>query len=143
VTSGVLSPASCTTAAPPGKVLRDARARLLLVGVFCSVPELERSEGSRADGRGEGRPAGLARRSSELCHRHGLDYDVRIRTGRQTAAESVDAIIDALHAATAAGYSGNFTHPWGSRWVESRRGVHADAAADGRIFSHTDRDSGT
>ena len=84
-------------------VLRDAGARTLLVGVFCSVPELERRECSRADGRGEGRPPGLARRSSELCHGHGLEYDVRIRTDQQTTAESVDAIIAALQAATAAG----------------------------------------
>lgn len=84
-------------------VLRDAGARTLLVGVFCSVPELERRESSRADGRVEGRPVGLARRSSELCHAHGLEYDVRIRTDQQTTAESVDAIIDALQAATAAG----------------------------------------
>jgi chloramphenicol 3-O phosphotransferase len=85
------------------EVLRDAGARTLLVGVFCSVPELERRESSRADGRVEGRPVGLARRSSELCHGHGLDYDVRIRTDEQTTAESVDAIIAALQAATAAG----------------------------------------
>jgi chloramphenicol 3-O phosphotransferase len=83
-------------------VLGDAGARILLVGVFCSVEELERRESSRADGRVEGRPAGLARRSSELCHGHGLEYDVRIRTDQQTTAESVDAIIAALHAATAA-----------------------------------------
>ena len=87
------------------EVLRDAGARTLMVGVFCAVEELERRESSRADGRVEGRPAGLARRSSELCHGHGhgLDYDVRIRTDQQTTAESVDAIIAALHAATAAG----------------------------------------
>jgi chloramphenicol 3-O phosphotransferase len=84
------------------EVLRDAGARILLVGVFCSVEELERRESSRADGRVEGRPAGLARRSSELCHAHGLEYDVRIRTDQQTTAESVDAIIAALDAATAA-----------------------------------------
>jgi chloramphenicol 3-O phosphotransferase len=84
-------------------VLRDAGARTLLVGVFCSVPELERREASRADGRVEGRPAGLARRSSELCHGHGLDYDVRVRTDQHSSAESVDAIIAALHAATLLG----------------------------------------
>jgi chloramphenicol 3-O phosphotransferase len=83
-------------------VLGDAGARILLVGVFCSVEELERRESSRADGRVEGRPAGLARRSRELCHGHGLEYDVRIRTDQQTTAESVDAIIAVLHAATAA-----------------------------------------
>jgi chloramphenicol 3-O phosphotransferase len=80
-------------------VLRDAGARTLLVGVFCSVGELERRESSRADGRVEGRPAGLARRSSELCHGHGLDYDASIRTDQQSTAESVDTIIAALHAA--------------------------------------------
>ena len=81
------------------EVLRDAGARTLLVGVFCSVEELERRESSRADGRVEGRPAGLARRSSELCHGHGLDYDASIRTDQQSTAESVDTIIAALHAA--------------------------------------------
>lgn len=80
------------------EVLRDAGARTLLVGVFCSVPELERREASRADGRVEGRPPGLARRSNELCHGHGLDYDVSVRTDQQTTAEAVDAIIAALHA---------------------------------------------
>ncbi len=80
-------------------VLRDAGARTLRVGVFCSVEELERRESSRADGRVEGRPAGLARRSSELCHGHGLDYDASIWTDQQTTAESVDTIIAALHAA--------------------------------------------
>jgi chloramphenicol 3-O phosphotransferase len=81
------------------EVLRDAGARTLLVGVFCSVGELERRESSRADGRVEGRPPGLARRSSELCHGHGLDYDASIRTDQQSTAESVDTIIAALHAA--------------------------------------------
>jgi chloramphenicol 3-O phosphotransferase len=85
------------------EVLRDAGARTLLVGVFCSVGELERRESSRADGRVEGRPPGLARRSSELCHEHGLNYDASVQTDQQTTAESVDAIIAALHAATAAG----------------------------------------
>jgi chloramphenicol 3-O phosphotransferase len=92
-------------------VLRDAGARTLLVGVFCSVGELQRRESSRADGRVEGRPAGLARRSSELCHGHGLEYDVRIRTDQQTTTESVDAIIAALHAANLLGgttANGNF-----------------------------------
>ena len=84
-------------------VLRDAGARILLVGVFCSVPELERREASRADGRVEGRPLGLARRSNELCHAHGLDYDVRVRTDQRTTAESVDAIIAALYAANLLG----------------------------------------
>ena len=36
-----------------------------------------------------------------LCR--GLDYDASIRTDQQSTAESVDTIIAALHAATAAG----------------------------------------
>jgi len=67
------------------------------VGVFCSVAELERREASRGDGGLEGRPLGLARRSNELCHSHGLDYDVTVRTDEQTTEESVDAIVAALY----------------------------------------------
>jgi len=78
-------------------VIRDAGAHLLLVGVFCSVAELERREASRGDGGLEGRPLGLARRSNELCHSHGLDYDVTVRTDEQTTEESVDAIVAALY----------------------------------------------
>jgi hypothetical protein len=51
----------------------------------------------------DGVSAGLARRSSELCHGHGLDYDHCVRTDHQTTAESVDAIIAALHAANLLG----------------------------------------
>ena len=78
-------------------VIRDAGAHILLVGVFCSVEELERREASRGDGGLEGRPLGLARRSNELCHSHGLDYDVIVRTDEQTTEESVDAIVTALY----------------------------------------------
>jgi chloramphenicol 3-O phosphotransferase len=78
-------------------VIRDAGAHILLVGVFCSVEELERREASRGDGGLEGRPLGLARRSNELCHSHGLDYDVIVRTDEQTTEESVDAIVAALY----------------------------------------------
>ena len=77
-------------------ILRDTGARIFMVGVFCSVDELERRESSRGDGGVEGRPLGLARRSSELCHAHDLDYDVTIRTDKQTTSESVDAILTAL-----------------------------------------------
>jgi hypothetical protein len=42
------------------------------------------------------RPLGLARRSDELCHFHGLKYDVTVWTDTQTAAE---AIVAALRAA--------------------------------------------
>jgi len=77
-------------------VIRESGARILLVGVFCSVAELERREASRGDGELEGRPLGLARRSNELCHSYGLNYDVIVWTDQQTTDESVDVIIAAL-----------------------------------------------
>ena len=77
-------------------MIKGSGARIFLVGVFCSVEELERREASRGDGGLEERPLGLARRSSELCHSHGLDYDLVVRTDEQTIKESVDAIMDAL-----------------------------------------------
>jgi len=80
------------------RILRASGARVLLVGVYCSVQELERRESGRADGDLEGRPLGLARRSNELCHSHGIDYDVVTWTDQRTTAESVDSIIAALHA---------------------------------------------
>jgi chloramphenicol 3-O phosphotransferase len=80
-------------------VLQAANANVLLVGVHCSVEELERRESSRADGGVEGRPRGLARRSNELCHSHGLVYDVDVWTDRQTTAEAVAAVISALDSA--------------------------------------------
>jgi chloramphenicol 3-O-phosphotransferase len=72
-------------------VLHESGARIFQVGIFCSVAELERRESSR-DG-GEVRPAGLARRSDELCHSHDLDYDVTVRTDEQSTAESVETIV--------------------------------------------------
>ena len=78
-------------------VIEKSGARIFSVGVYCSVQELERREASRADGELEGRPLGLARRSSELCHSHGLDYDVTVWTDQQTTEESVDAIVAALY----------------------------------------------
>ena len=80
-------------------VLQGAHANVLLVGVHCSVEELERRESARADGGLEGRPRGLARRSNELCHSHGLVYDVDVWTDRQSTAESVEAVISALDSA--------------------------------------------
>jgi hypothetical protein len=56
---------------------------------------LERRESSRGDGNTEGRPLGLARRSDEICHSHGLNYDVTV----QSTAESVESIVAALRAA--------------------------------------------
>ena len=78
-------------------VIEQSGARIFSVGVYCSVQELERREASRADGELEGRPLGLARRSNELCHSHGLDYDVTVWTDQQTTEESVDAIVAALY----------------------------------------------
>jgi chloramphenicol 3-O phosphotransferase len=80
------------------RLIRESGARCFLVGVFCSLEELERREASRGDGRVEGRPLGLARRSDEVCHLHGLEYDVTVRTDQETVAESVDAIVAALRA---------------------------------------------
>jgi chloramphenicol 3-O phosphotransferase len=78
-------------------VIEKSGARIFSVGVYCSVQELERREASRADGELEGRPLGLARRSNELCHSHGLEYDVAVWTDQQTTEESVDAIVAALY----------------------------------------------
>jgi chloramphenicol 3-O-phosphotransferase len=78
-------------------VIEKSGARIFSVGVCCSVQELERREASRADGELEGRPLGLARRSNELCHSHGLEYDVIVWTDQQTTEESVDAIVAALY----------------------------------------------
>jgi len=79
-------------------ILHKVRARLFCVGVSCDVAELERRESSRGDGGVEGRPQGLARRSAELCHSHHLCYDVTVATDQQTTAESLAAILAALHA---------------------------------------------
>ena len=78
-------------------IIEGSGARIFSVGVYCSVQELERREASRADGELEGRPLGLARRSNELCHSHGIEYDVTVWTDQQTTEESVDAIVTALY----------------------------------------------
>ena len=78
-------------------VIEQSGARIFSVGVYCSAQELERREASRADGELEGRPLGLARRSNELCHSNGLEYDVTVWTDQQTTEESVDAIVAALY----------------------------------------------
>ena len=80
-------------------IIRESGARLFSVGVLCSLQELERRESSRGDGGVEGRPLGLARRSDEICHSHGLDYDVTVWTDQQSVAESVESIVMALRAA--------------------------------------------
>lgn len=84
-------------------LLHDAGASVLLVGVHCSIEELERREAFRADGGVEGRPRGLARRSNELCHAHGLAYDVDVWTDRLSTDESVEAIVALLASRRAGG----------------------------------------
>jgi chloramphenicol 3-O-phosphotransferase len=79
-------------------VLKQSGARFFNVGVFCSLAELERRESSRADGKTEGRPLGLARRSDELCHAHPLVYDLTVHTDTESTAQSVERIIAALPA---------------------------------------------
>jgi chloramphenicol 3-O phosphotransferase len=88
-------------------ILRESGARVFFVGVYCSVTELERREAVRGDGGFEGRPLGLARRSDELCHAHGLDYNVTVRTDEQTTAESVDKVVAALRGGGWLAPSGN------------------------------------
>ena len=80
------------------RVLKQSGARVFSVGVFCSLAELERRESSRADGKTEGRPLGLARRSDELCHAHPLVYDLTVQTDLERTAQSVERIIAALPA---------------------------------------------
>ncbi len=71
---------------------------MLLVGVHCSLAELEQRESGRGDGRLEERPRGLARRSDELCHAHGLAYDMTVDTSLETTTESVRRILEQLQA---------------------------------------------
>jgi chloramphenicol 3-O-phosphotransferase len=78
------------------EILSAAAGSVFSVRVDCDLAELERRESFRADGELEGRPLGLARRSDELCHSHGIDYDVTVSTSAQTTDESVDAILIAL-----------------------------------------------
>ena len=80
------------------RVLKQSGARVFSVGVFCSLAELERRESTRADGKTEGRPLGLARRSDELCHAHPLVYDLTVQTDLERTAQSVERIIAALPA---------------------------------------------
>ena len=80
------------------EMLQRSGARLFSVGVFCSLAELERRESSRGDGKFEGRPLGLARRSDELCHTHPLVYDVTVQGDEESTEQSVDRIVAALKA---------------------------------------------
>jgi len=96
-------------------VLGNSGAHIFSVGVYCSVQELQRREAARADGELEGRPLGLARRSNELCHSHGLEYDVTVWTDQQTTEESVDAIVAALYS-----FEDGAPRPKGNSWRRAR-----------------------
>ncbi|MEU0150198.1 AAA family ATPase [Streptomyces sp. NPDC006288] len=63
---------------------------VVLVGVRCSLPELERRELARGD-----RPAGLAARQFDRVHAHGV-YDVECDTERSSAADCARQIVDFL-----------------------------------------------
>ena len=89
---------------------------MFTVGVFCLVSELERREASRNDGELEGRPLGLARRSSELCHSHGVEYDVSVWTDSQSTQESVDLIVAALRSSHLRFFLGARPNPKISSW---------------------------
>jgi len=78
------------------EILSSTARSVFSVRVDCDLAELERRESYRADGELEGRPLGLARRSDELCHSHGINYDITVSTSAQTTDESVDAILCAL-----------------------------------------------
>ena len=80
------------------EVLQESGTRMFSVGVFCSLPELERREFHRGDGKVEERPLGLARRSDELCHAHPLVYDMTVHTDEESTEQAVDRIIATLPA---------------------------------------------
>ncbi|MBM7437406.1 chloramphenicol phosphotransferase CPT family protein [Streptomyces sp. HB132] len=63
---------------------------VVLVGVRCSLPELERRERARGD-----RPAGLAARQFDRVHAHGV-YDVECDTERAGAVECARLIAEFL-----------------------------------------------
>lgn len=64
---------------------------ILMVGAYCDVDELARREKERGD-----RPLGLARRSSELVHTHGLRYDITVNlTDTTLFEENVQKILTA------------------------------------------------
>ncbi|GAA1216112.1 chloramphenicol phosphotransferase CPT family protein [Kitasatospora nipponensis] len=63
---------------------------VVLVGVHCPLPELERRERARGD-----RPVGLAAGQIEQVHAHGL-YDVEVDTGVSSPAECARKIKEFL-----------------------------------------------
>ena len=81
------------------EILSATAGSVFSVRVDCDLAELERRESDRADGELEGRPLGLARRSDELCHSHGIRYDVTVSTSAQTTEASVEQVLRSLHEA--------------------------------------------
>jgi chloramphenicol 3-O phosphotransferase len=69
-------------------------ADVVLVGVRCPLPELERRERTRGD-----RPAGLAARQFDRAHAHG-SYDVECDTGGSSPAECARDIKEFLRRRT-------------------------------------------
>lgn len=67
---------------------------VLLVGVRCALPELERRELARGD-----RPAGLAALQFERVHAHGV-YDLEVDTGVYGAEECAERIVAHLAGGT-------------------------------------------
>ncbi|MEU8893593.1 AAA family ATPase [Streptomyces sp. NPDC048442] len=63
---------------------------VVLVGVRCPLPELERRERARGD-----RPAGLAARQFDRVHAHGV-YDIECDSGSSSPAECARQIKDFL-----------------------------------------------
>jgi chloramphenicol 3-O phosphotransferase len=61
-----------------------------MVGVHCSVPELERREKVRGD-----RPVGLAKAQSQTIHAHAI-YDLEVDTSATSLAECAQAIKELL-----------------------------------------------
>ncbi|MFI5773759.1 chloramphenicol phosphotransferase CPT family protein [Streptomyces sp. NPDC051658] len=67
---------------------------VVLVGVRCPLPELERRERARGD-----RPAGLAARQFDRVHAHGV-YDIECDTGESSPAECARDIEEFLRRRT-------------------------------------------
>ncbi|MFE2432715.1 chloramphenicol phosphotransferase CPT family protein [Streptomyces sp. NPDC059373] len=67
---------------------------VVLVGVRCPLPELERREQARGD-----RPAGLAARQFDRVHAHGI-YDIECDTGSSSPIECAREIKEFLHRRT-------------------------------------------
>jgi chloramphenicol 3-O phosphotransferase len=77
-----------------GNLHPSASRRVLLVGVYCSIPELERRELTRTN-----RP-GLSRWSADQAHL-GMNYDLTVDTTQATPQQAAAVIATALYPGTA------------------------------------------